>query len=157
MSGTASHYWIWIYQKLCQGNFHGIHTCYYEVILWNLLIYTNMTLTQNIMTHDRLVMVYCRYILRCFQVNSPTSSLSYHNKWKTCLVYLKFKHLTSGICTCLIIWPTKHFPATYFLCSHFLILSIKFSSEYPTFKNNLLCLSLPWDQKVWSGNAKPHS
>ena len=62
-----------------------------------------MTLKHNNLTHDRLVMVDCGYIPQYFQVNSPTASLSYHNKCRTCLVYLKFKHLTPGICTCLII------------------------------------------------------
>ena len=144
MSVTESHYWIRIYHQLCQGNLHGIHTFYYSYMLCNVLIYTNMTLKHNITIHASLVMVDCGYIAQYFQVNTPIASLSYHNKWKTCLVYLNFKHLTSGIFTYLIIWTTENLPTTYFLCRHFLILSRKVSSEYPTLKQNLLCLSHFW-------------
>ena len=55
------------------------------------------------------------------------------------------------VCTCIMIWPSKLFPAPYYIWRYALILFWQVSSDASTLKQNLLYLSLPWDQKFYTG------
>ena len=64
------------------------------------------------------------------------------------MIYCDFQHLNTGCLHLSHDMTHKTSPAPYYIWIHFLILSGKVSSDASTLKQNIMCLSLPWDQTV---------